>query len=206
VKRTALLSVYNKTGIVEFARRLKELGFDILASNDTARVLIQNQIPVTDVAIIVGPPFLGHGMVTLSRELHMALLAQDTPEDNAELARIGVPRIDLVYVNMYPLAEEIAKKDRTLESVVEKTDIGGPCMLRSAAKGRRIVLCIPAEMEMAIQHINKYGFMAGGILPESYISGLVAIAEQEVANYCGCSARFHQATAEYLRHSDIQSG
>jgi phosphoribosylaminoimidazolecarboxamide formyltransferase/IMP cyclohydrolase len=199
MKRTALLSVYDKTGIVDFARRLKILGINILASGGTARTLTENGVDVTDVASIVGEPILGHRVVTLSREIHAGLLAKNTPDDLAELVRIGVPMIDLVYVNMYPLAEEIAKSsiiaDNPLMAVIEKTDIGGPCMLRSAAKGRRIVMCMPEQIPEVLERISRHKFMEGGELPSGYISRLVSTAEREVSGYCLHSARFHNEYA-----------
>ena len=107
---TALISVYNKEGIVEFAKELADLGFKILASGGTAKVLAEAGIEVTDVATIVGGgPILGHRVVTLSREIHAGLLARDTDEDRAELERLKIPWIDLVCVDLYPLEEAIAE-------------------------------------------------------------------------------------------------
>ncbi len=189
--RTALLSVCDKNGVVEFARELVALGFNILASRGTAKALEAGGVPVTDVASIVGEPILGHRVVTLSREIHAALLATDSPEDTAELERIGVPRIDLVYVNMYSLEEEIDKLDCTLASVLNKTDIGGPTMLRSAGKGRRIVMCKPEQIPAVLHTIHEFRFMDGGEVSPSFISGLVAEAEAEVAEHCAYSSVFH---------------
>lgn len=138
----ALLSVYDKTGIVEFARELIGLGFNILASGGTAKRLAEADIPVRDVAELVGGgAILGHRVVTLSREIHAGLLARHDHEDDlAELERLGIPFIDLLCVDLYPLGQELAKSNCTLESVLEKTDVGGPSMLLSAAKGRRVVI------------------------------------------------------------------
>ena len=131
--KKALISVYNKDGIVEFGKQLVDLGFDILASGGTAKTLSSAGITVTDVATLVGGgAILGHRVVTLSREIHAGLLAKDNSEDRAELEKLNIPFIDLVCVDLYPLTEEIAKADATLESVIEKTDIGGPTMMRSA--------------------------------------------------------------------------
>ena len=139
--RTALISVFDKTGIEEFAKELVSLGWNIYSSGGTAKALSSAGIPVTDVGTLVGEPILGHRVVTLSREIHAGLLARaDVPEDLEELDKLGVPLFDLVCVDLYPLAAEIAKRDATPESVIEKTDIGGPTMLRSAAKSRRIVI------------------------------------------------------------------
>lgn len=192
ITRTALLSVYDKEGVVEFGQKLKLLGFNLLASGGTARALKEAGVEVTDVATIVGEPILGHRVVTLSREIHAALLAQDNEADNAELARLGIPRIDLVYVNLYPLAEEIVKPERTLESVIEKTDIGGPAMLRSAAKGRRIVMCQPDQIELVGTEIIARDFVNGGQMKVSFISRLVAEAEEVCSVYSAQSASFHR--------------
>jgi phosphoribosylaminoimidazolecarboxamide formyltransferase/IMP cyclohydrolase len=145
-ERCALLSVYDKSGIEHFARALVGGGWRIYASGGTAKTLAAAGIPTTDVADLVGgSAILGHRVVTLSREIHAGLLARPVPEDLAELDELGVPFIDLVCVDLYPLAEEIARPGSTPDSVIEKTDIGGPTMLRSAAKGRRIVISLPEQ-------------------------------------------------------------
>ena len=136
----ALISVFDKAGIVEFARELVALGWTILSSGGTAKVLREAGIGVTDVATMVGKPILGHRVVTLSREIHAGLLARPIAEDLAELEAEAIPFIDMVVNDMYPLQSEIARPESTPESVIEKTDIGGPTLLRSAAKGRRIVV------------------------------------------------------------------
>ncbi len=143
---TALLSAYDKTGLPEFARTIFDLGWRILASDGTAKLLGQHHIGAENINSIVGKPILGHRVVTLSRQIHAALLAKDTPEDNAELKRIGMPRIDLVYVSLYPLEVELAKSDKTLDSVLEMTDIGGPAMLMAGIKGKRLVLAHPGDL------------------------------------------------------------
>ncbi len=138
---TALISVYSKSRIVDFARELVDMGWDLLASGGTAKTLLEAGLSVRDVASIVGGgPILGHRVVTLSREVAAGLLAKDNTEDRAELERLNIPWIDLVYVNLYPLREEILRSDATEESVLELTDVGGPTLLSEAAKGRRIVI------------------------------------------------------------------
>ena len=98
------------------------------------------------------------------------------------MQRLGLRRIDLVYVDLYPLAEEIAKPEATEGSVIEKTDIGGPAMLRSAAKGRRIALCDPSQFEQALAYIDAASE------DKKYLAGLAAAAESCVASYCKISA------------------
>jgi len=122
-------------------------------------------------------------------------LSQNNEADNAELAELRIPRIDLVYVNMYPLAEEIAKPDHTLASVIEKTDIGGPTMLRSAAKGRRIVMCQPSQIDRVMEEIIARDFVNGKEMKISFISKLVHEAEKAVGEYCTASSEFHRQVA-----------
>ncbi len=185
--KVALLSVYHKTGIVEFAKSLVALGWRILASGGTAKTLSEAGIPVQDVASLVGgKAILGHRVVTLSREVHAGLLARVTEEDKKEMAQLGIPYIDLVCVDLYPLHDEIRKPGSTLESVIEKTDIGGPTMLRSAAKGRRIVICDPADRQFVIQWLKK-----GRPDNNKVIAMLCAKAEYIVSEYCLASARYH---------------
>jgi len=181
--KTALLSAYQKTDqLADFARALKKLGWDILASAGTKKFLDAKGIESTDVATIVGEPILGHRVVTLSREIHAGILARS--EDEEELRRLGITRIDLVYVDLYPLEEEIAKPEASEESVIEKTDIGGPTLLRAAAKARRIVLSSPSQFQKAIEYIQH------GTEDKKYLAALAAEAESLAAEYSTTSARY----------------
>jgi len=183
----ALLSVFNKTGIVEFARGLVEQGYPILSSGGTANVLRNAGIPVKDVAELPGggKAMLDHRVVTLSTGVHGGLLATESPEHSAELAERGIPRIGLVCVDMYPLKAEIAKPEATFESVIEKTDIGGPTMLRSGAKGGRIVICNIADRAFVL------GWLADGQPNAAAVKRrLAAKSEFTVASYVLDSARF----------------
>jgi phosphoribosylaminoimidazolecarboxamide formyltransferase/IMP cyclohydrolase len=185
--KVALLSVYHKTGIVEFAKSLVALGWKILASGGTARTLSEAGIPVQDVASLVGgQAILGHRVVTLSREVHAGLLARETEEDAKEMEQLGIPYIDLVCVDLYPLYDEIKKPESSMQSVIEKTDIGGPTMLRSAAKGRRIVICDPSDRKFVTEWLKK-----GRPDKDNVITKLCAKAEHIVSEYCLASARYH---------------
>jgi phosphoribosylaminoimidazolecarboxamide formyltransferase/IMP cyclohydrolase len=186
-KKTALLSVFNKEGIVDFARQLHALGWELIASGGTAKVLLDAGLPVKDVAEMVGGgAILGHRVVTLSRELHASLLAAYTEADLAELKSLGLPTIDLVCVDLYPLCQEIENPQSTLQSVIDKTDIGGPTMMRSAAKGRRIVVSRAEDRQRVIDWLRN-----GEPEREMFISELVARAEMIIAEYCLLSARYH---------------
>ena len=185
--KIALLSVYHKEGIVDFAKQLKELNWKIVASGGTAKTLIDAGISVIDVSSLVGgKAILGHRVVTLSREIHAGLLSRDISEDVEEMKQLGIPRIDLVCVDFYPLQEEIEKSDSTQEKVIEKTDIGGPTMLRSAAKGRRIVVCDFNDRQKVIDWLKN-----DQPDKEKFITQLVAKAEFITASYCLASAKYH---------------
>src|SRR3990172_4765798 len=141
-QKIALISVYNKEGITDFAKSLVDLGWKIISSGGTAKHLLDAGILVTDVAEITGmKAILDHRVATLHPKIHGGLLALDTPEHLAELQKYEIPWIDMVCADFYPLEEEISNPQNTRESVIEKTDIGGPTMIRSATKGRRITIC-----------------------------------------------------------------
>lgn len=185
-KKNALLSVYNKEGIVEFAKELIVLGWTLYTSKGTGDYLRENQIDTLSVSKLVGgDPIFGHRVVTLSREVHAGLMAKDTPEDRAELERLGIPWIDLVCVDLYPIEEAIAKEGATYESVTEMTDIGGPTLLRAAAKGRRIVVCDSRARFATMQWLKE-----GCHMEALFRQTLAAKAERVVAEYCLASARF----------------
>ena len=180
-KRVALLSVYDKYGIDYFAKALIDLDFSIISSGGTAKCLRDNGVETSDVADLVGGgPILGHRVVTLSREIHAGLLA--TEKDRKELAELGIPWIDLVCVDLYPLKQEIDNPDATLESIIEMTDIGGPCMLRSAAKGNRIVISTIILRGVVLSWLKE-----GEPDPDQFRNYLAFKAEETVADYCRIS-------------------
>ncbi|MEY4415358.1 MAG: hypothetical protein RIQ53_2651, partial [Pseudomonadota bacterium] len=133
---TALLSVSDKTGIVEFAQALHGHGIQLLSTGGTAKLLAQAGLPVTEVSEITGFPEMLDGRVkTLHPRVHGGLLARrDVPEHMAALKEHGIGTIDLLIINLYPFAQATAKADCTFEDAIENIDIGGPAMLRAAAK------------------------------------------------------------------------
>ena len=135
VKR-ALISLSDKTGVVEFAQTLTRLGVEILSTGGTAKLLADSGIAVIEVADYTGFPEMLDGRVkTLHPKIHGGILGRrDLPEHVAKMAEHGIGNIDLVCVNLYPFAATIAKPGCTLEDAVENIDIGGPTMVRSAAK------------------------------------------------------------------------
>src|SRR5688572_21724774 len=129
----ALISVSDKDGIVDFAKRLSELGWEIISTGGTARALRHGGVQARDVADITGFPEILDGRVkTLHPAVHGGLLARrDTPEHMQAIEQHGIAPIDLVAVNLYPFRETAARKDVHPDDVVEQIDIGGPSMLRS---------------------------------------------------------------------------
>jgi phosphoribosylaminoimidazolecarboxamide formyltransferase / IMP cyclohydrolase len=146
---TALISVSDKTGIVDFARALHGQGVQLLSTGGTARLLADAGLPVTEVAEVTGFPEMLDGRVkTLHPRIHGGLLARrDLPAHMAALAEHGIGTIDLLVVNLYPFAQATARADCTLEDAIENIDIGGPAMLRAAAKNwlHVTVLIDPAD-------------------------------------------------------------
>lgn len=184
MKRALLASYEKEENLLRLARSLQKHGWALLGSAGTAKYLNDNKVPCRDIAEIVGAPILGHRVVTLSREIHAGLLA--TEGDSAELKLLGIQRIDLVYVTLYPLEETIAE-NALPKQVLDKTDIGGPTLLRAAAKGRRIVLSSPTQLDEFEKRL------AGGTFDEQYITGLAAAAERRAADYVDASARYWES-------------
>ena len=144
----ALLSVYDKSGLVEFARGLSELGFELVASGGTARALSQAGLAVTQVDAITGfPEILGGRVKTLHPAVHGGILARRTPEHLAELAAHAITPIGLVACNLYPFSETVSRPDVEEAQAIEDIDIGGVTLLRAAAKNFElvIVICDPAD-------------------------------------------------------------
>jgi AICAR transformylase/IMP cyclohydrolase PurH/REP element-mobilizing transposase RayT len=143
--RRALISVYDKTGIVDFARVLHdEFGVELISTGGTARVLQEAGLPVTMVEQVTGFPEMMDGRVkTLHPKIHAAILAdRDNPEHMRQLAAQGIEPIDVVVVNLYPFEQTVAQPDCTFEQAIEMIDIGGPCLLRAAAKNHRHVYVV----------------------------------------------------------------
>ncbi len=142
--RRALISVSDKTGIVEFARELKRFGVEIISTGGTANTLREAGIEVRDVSDVTGFPEMMDGRIkTLHPKIHGALLAlRDNPEHQAAMDNHEIEPIDMVVVNLYPFEQSIAREDVTLAEGIEQIDIGGPAMIRSAAKNHRDVAVV----------------------------------------------------------------
>jgi phosphoribosylaminoimidazolecarboxamide formyltransferase/IMP cyclohydrolase len=160
--RLALLSVSNKTGLIDLARILvEEFDFDLISSGGTAQALKDAGLPVTKVVDYTGSPeILGGRVKTLHPRIHGGILARrDVAQDLTDLANNQIRPIDLVVVNLYPFEETIAKEGVTLSEAIEQIDIGGPAMLRAAAKNfaHLTVLCDPAQYAEYVQELRQHG-------------------------------------------------
>ncbi len=158
--KTALLSVYNKTGIVEFASSLARLGFSLISTGGTFATLQKAGVPVTPIEDVTGFPEMLNGRVkTLHPKIHGGLLARrDLPSHIEKLHEHGIQLIDLLVVNLYPFKETVAKGS-TLEECIEQIDIGGPAMLRSSAKNYRdvTVICDADDYAAVLAEIEANG-------------------------------------------------
>ncbi len=170
---TALLSVYDKSGIVEFAESLHQLGWSLVSSGGTARAIADADIPVTDVAELTGlPAILGHRVVTLHPKIHGGILADPTDAEHiADMAHHDIEPIDLVVVNLYPFSSDPG---------IELIDIGGPAMVRAAAKNHAHVgvLVDPADYASVLDDLR-----AGGVLTDATRRRLARTAFAHTAAY-----------------------
>src|SRR3989449_6762644 len=157
----ALLSVSDKRGLVEFARELVKLGWEIVSTGGTAEALRREQVPVIGIEDVTGFPEMMDGRVkTLHPKVHGGLLARrDNPNDIAAMKQHGITPIDLVAVNLYPFRETVAKPDTTFAQAIEQIDIGGPSMLRSAAKNHQSVIVVvdPDDYSSVITRLKDGG-------------------------------------------------
>ncbi len=194
IKR-ALISVYDKTGIVDFARALvDEFSIEIISTGGTASLLKENGIPVTLVEQVTGFPEMLDGRVkTLHPKIHAAILAdRDNPEHMRQLAEQGIKPIDMVVVNLYPFKKTVADPTCTFEQAIEMIDIGGPCLLRAAAKNHKSVLVICDKEQCP-------GFL-------SFLRGELRLAEVDYRPLLASSAfkitnLYDSEIRDYLLHS-----
>jgi phosphoribosylaminoimidazolecarboxamide formyltransferase/IMP cyclohydrolase len=163
--RKAMVSVSDKTGVAEFAQGLAERGVAILSTGGTARLLRDAGVEVTEVSAYTGFPEMLDGRVkTLHPKLHGGILGlRDNPEHLAKMSDYGIEPIDLVAVNLYPFEKTVARPECTLEEAVEQIDIGGPCMIRAAAKNHRFVTVVvdPEDYPRVFGEMDRLGGKVG---------------------------------------------
>ena len=159
MKKRAFISVSDKTGVVEFAKSLTKAGYEIISTGGTAKILKQNGIDVIGISEITGFPECLDGRVkTLHPNVHAGLLAmRSNPDHMRQLEELNINTIDIVAVNLYPFKATIMKEGVTLQEAIENIDIGGPTMLRSAAKNYQDVAAItdPADYDKVIEELNS---------------------------------------------------
>ncbi len=184
----ALISVSDKSGILEFARELASMGVEIISTGGTAKLLADNGVKVTEISDYTGFPEMLDGRVkTLHPKVHGGILGRrDLPEHVATMREHGIGNIDLVVVNLYPFRETIAKPGCTLEDAIENIDIGGPAMVRSSAKNHAHVAIVtdPADYAVVLNEMN-----AGGVTQETRFS-LAIKAFEHTAAYDGAIANY----------------
>lgn len=161
----ALVSVYNKDGIVDFARELSALGIEILSTGGTATLLKKSGITVTEVSEYTGSPEILDGRLkTLHPKIHGGILAmRDNEKHKAQMKDNDIGPIDLLVVNLYPFEETVAKPDCTFEDAIENIDIGGPTMIRAAAKNHKDVAVVvdPADYSRIVDELKSSGGAIG---------------------------------------------
>ncbi len=189
VKKRALISVSNKAGVVEFAQGLSKLGFEIISTGGTAKALKESGLSVISISDVTGFPEMLDGRVkTLHPKVHGGLLGiRDNADHQKQMQENGIDPIDVVAVNLYPFQETIAKPDVTLEEAIENIDIGGPAMIRSAAKNHKDVLVVvnPDKYSMVVDALSQ-----GNVTLE--------LKQQLALEVFQHTAQYDQAIANYL--------
>ncbi len=189
--RTALISVSDKTGVVDFAKNLSAMGVKIISTGGTAKILTQAGIDVISVDSITGFPEMMDGRVkTLHPKIHGALLGiRDNAEHQAAMKKHGIEPIDMVCINLYPFEQTVAKPDCKLEDAVENIDIGGPSMVRSAAKNHKFVAVVtsPSQYDEIVSEMKSNK----GCISQKTRSNLARTA-------FGLTASYDAAISKYL--------
>ena len=212
----ALLSVSDKTGLAEFARQLHELGVELLSTGGTSKALRDAGLPVIDVSDYTGAPELFDGRVkTLHPKVHGGLLhRRDDAQHLAQAHEHQIPPIDLVVVNLYPFEETVAKPDVSLEEAIENIDIGGPSMLRSAAKNHSHVTVVvdPADYPRVIAEMQEHnGDTTKGFREQLAVKVFLRTSQYDAAitNFLGqcrkgtgCNFTLSLPLAQELRYGD----
>jgi len=195
----ALISVSDKGGLAPFARRLSEMGIEIVSTGGTAALLSKESIPHLEIEKFTGFPEILSGRVkTLHPKVHGGLLfLRDSPDHQRQAAENQIEPIDLVVVNLYPFESTIARPDVTTEAAVEQIDIGGPSMLRSAAKNYRFVTVVtdPSDYGKVLEELEQHGGET-----------TLALREQFATKAFLTTARYDQAIANFFRREQSGSG
>ena len=219
IKR-ALISVSDKTGIIDFAKKLSSLGIEILSTGGTAKLFRDNQIAVIEVSDYTGFTEMLDGRVkTLHPKVHGGILGRrDLPEHVAAMQSAGIPNIDMVVVNLYPFEATVANPDCTLEDAIENIDIGGPAMVRSAAKNWKDVAVLTDASQYA-DVLSELQSTGGGVSQATQFALAVA-AFNRISNYDGAISDYlssfnadgsrsdfpAQSNARFVKLQDLRYG
>ena len=191
----ALISVSDKKGVVEFSRALSELGVELISTGGTASLLRENKIPVKDVSDITGFPEMMDGRVkTLHPKIHGGILAlRDNPDHLAKMKEHGIAPIDLVVVNLYPFEATVAR-GASFEEIIENIDIGGPSMVRAAAKNHQHVGVVvdPEDYRPIVAELKENN----GSLSNQTHFRLFTKAFQHTSHYDGAIANYFASLDE----------
>ncbi len=214
--KTALISVSDKTGVIEFARKLSKMGIKIISTGGTAKKLSGAGIDVVGIESVTGFPEMMDGRVkTLHPKIHGALLGlRDKAEHTTAMKKHNIEPIDLVCVNLYPFEQTIAKPDCTLEDAIENIDIGGPSMLRSAAKNHKFVTVVtrPDQYDKVIEVMQKNGGAVSQQLRSDFARlafGLTASYDAAISKYLNKRAGVEypeKASIALTKESDLRYG
>ncbi|MHC4542470.1 MAG: bifunctional phosphoribosylaminoimidazolecarboxamide formyltransferase/IMP cyclohydrolase, partial [Planctomycetota bacterium] len=202
--KTALISVSDKNGIVDFARKLNAMGVKIISTGGTAKALSDAGVSVVGIESVTGFPEMMDGRVkTLHPKIHGGLLGlRDKSEHTAAMEKHNIEPIDLVCVNLYPFEQTIARPNCTLAEAIENIDIGGPSMLRSAAKNHKFVTVVtqPDQYDKVIEEMEKNG----GAVSKELRSNCARVAFTLTASYDAAIAKYlnKRAGVEYVEYSE----
>ncbi|MBR3090912.1 MAG: bifunctional phosphoribosylaminoimidazolecarboxamide formyltransferase/IMP cyclohydrolase, partial [Bacteroidetes bacterium] len=187
--KTALISVSDKTGIVEFAQKLSERGIIIYSTGGTEKLLKENNVPAKSVTELTNFPEILNGRVkTLHPAVHAGLLADlGVEEHRNQIEKLNINSIDLLVVNLYPFEKTLKKEGVTHEELIENIDIGGPTMIRSAAKNYKwtAVVVNPSHYQTIIDYIDK-----NGAIPEEFRVKLAGEVFNHTAAYDALIAKY----------------
>ncbi|OMJ08341.1 Bifunctional purine biosynthesis protein ADE17, partial [Smittium culicis] len=186
--KIAILSVYDKTGIVELAKELCSLGVKVVASGGTAKLLRANEIPVSEVEELTNAPeMLGGRVKTLHPAVHGGILAQSTESDQKDLADRNIDNIDFVVCNLYPFVKTVEKEGVTIAQAVEEIDIGGVTLLRAAAKNHARVTIIsdPSDYSSFVKELSSNGQVSQELRNKLALKAFSQTAEYDdaISNY-----------------------
>ena len=200
--KTALISVSDKHGVAEFAAQLNDLGYDILSTGGTAKLLLDAGVAVTEVSSYTDFPEMMDGRVkTLHPKIHGGILGRRGTDDEV-MASHGMRHIDVVVVNLYPFQQTVAQPDCSLEDAIENIDIGGPSMVRAAAKNYRSVTIVvdPSDYENVIGQLRE----TSGDLNPQYRYDLALKAFTHTADYDRAIAEYLNGRAEATSTQDAR--